>query len=141
MDYWAGRSAEGYEKLADQYDLNIFVENSMDVDPGPIKELMKRITDPRIGVCLDIGHANYSRTPMEQWFSELGEKIGYMHLSDNYGLYDDHIPLGEGTVDFEKASRLWRTLDRAIPITLETGSVEDTIRSIDYLKEHHYFGF
>ena len=141
MDRWAGRCASFYESLSEQYDLRIWIENSQDMDAGPISELMKRTTDPRVGVCLDIGHVNYSRMPMEQWFDILGDRIGYLHLSDNNGLYDDHLPLGEGTVNWAEADALWRSTGRKMLLTLEVGATEGVMRSIRYLKEHGYFGF
>ena len=72
LDFWADRCAPFYEKLAEEYNLRIFIENSADVDPEPIRELMRRISDQRVGVCLDLGHANFSRTPLEEWFDALG---------------------------------------------------------------------
>lgn len=139
LDFWAGECAGFYEELADTWNLNIFIENSPDVDAGPIAELMRRITDRRVGVCLDLGHVNYSRMSMEQWFDALFDRIGYLHLSDNDGSYDSHLPLGKGSVNWELANRLWEQLARNIPVTLETGSVKDTVQSLIYLKKHQYF--
>ena len=140
LDIWAGKTAEFYAELAQEFSgLHLFMENSMDVDPGPIREVMRRAGNARIGVCLDIGHANYSRQPLEKWFDELGEWIGYMHLSDNNGLFDDHIPLGTGCVDVEKAHRLWLGLKRDIPITLEDDSPENLTESLAFLRKHRFF--
>ena len=58
LDAWAGKCASFYEELSDTYGIRIFIENSNDVDPVPLRELMKRIPDPGIGVCLDLGHVN-----------------------------------------------------------------------------------
>ncbi len=140
LDAWAARCASFYEELSNEYDLNIFIENSQDIDTIPIKEIMKRINDKRIGVCLDIGHANYTGVPIEQWFDELGDYIGYIHLSDNNGIYDDHLRLGEGNVPFDKADRLWRELNKDTPITIEVGAVDAVRDAVRFLKEHDYFG-
>ena len=140
MDSWASQCAAWYEELAETCDLNIWIENSQDVDAGPIRELMKGISDPRIGVCLDLGHVNYSRMPMAQWFEELGAWIGYLHLSDNNGLFDDHLPLGDGSVDWEAADSFRRSLQRSVTMTLEVGGTEGVRKSVQYLKEHGLFG-
>ena len=140
LDHWAGVSAEYFEEIAEEYSLNFYIENSMDIDTMPIMELMKRVKNPRIGVCLDLGHVNYSRDPVEKWFDDLGEHIGYIHLSDNMGRYDDHLPLGDGTVDWDRASRLSRELGKKLIFTLETGSLENTEKSLGFLKDHGYFG-
>lgn len=140
LDSWAGVCAGFYEELAAKYDLGIFIENSMDVDASPIETLMSRISDKRIGVCLDFGHANYSRRPLEDWLERLGERIGYLHLSDNNGLFDDHLPLGEGTVDWEEADRFFAEAGRPMPVTLEVGGTDGVRRSLAFLKERGYFG-
>ena len=140
LDQWAGNCASFLEMLSDRYDLRIWIENSQDVDSGPIKELMRRITDKRVGVCLDLGHANYSRMPIECWFEELGEWIGYLHLSDNNGLYDDHLPLGRGKIDWDAADKLWQGLGRETYLTLEVGGEDGLRESLVFLKAHGLFG-
>lgn len=141
LDLWAGVSASFYEELAETYDLGIYIENSQDVDASPIEALMKRITDRRVGACLDLGHANYSRKPLADWFDRLGDRIGYVHLSDNRGLFDDHLPLGEGTVDWEEADRLIMASGKDLPVTLEVGGIEGVRRSLAFLRKHGYLGF
>ena len=140
VEYWAGKCASFYEKLAEQYDLNLFIENSSDLDAGPLQKLMNRISSPRIGVCLDLGHAFYSRMPLEHWFESLGDRIGYLHLSDNLGLYDDHLAIGDGRIDWETADALFRGLGREMPMTLEVGALDSVKKSLEYLRAHHYFG-
>lgn len=140
LDNWAGVCAEFYTSLAEQYQLGIYIENSPDVDPQPLQELMRRISDGRVGVCLDLGHANYSRVPVQGWFDALGNRIGYLHLSDNGGAFDDHLPLGEGNVDWGAVDAFWKETGKEIPLTLEVGGIDGVERSLKYLKENRYFG-
>ena len=140
LESWADTCADCYMGLAEQYQTHIYIENSPDLDPRPIWELMRRIPDQRIGVCLDFGHANYSRVAIHGWFDALCDRIGYLHLSDNNGAFDDHLPIGEGTINWGEADRLWRGLGKDIPLTLEVGGIEGVGRSLRYLKEHRYFG-
>lgn len=58
LENWADLSAEFYTELAEQYDLNLFIENSQDLDTTPLRELMRRLRHPNIKVCLDIGHGD-----------------------------------------------------------------------------------
>ncbi len=139
LDAWADACAEFFQALASQHQLNIFLENSMDVDPQPLAEVMRRTQSERIGVCLDIGHANYSRVPLKQWFDVLGDRIGYLHLSDNRGLYDDHLPLGEGSVNWVEADALYRRLNREVPMTLEVGGIDGVERSLQFLRRTGLF--
>lgn len=140
LEHWAAVCGEFYTELARQYDLMICVENSQDIDPTPLRKLMKRAEDARVCVCLDIGHANYSQAAMGAWFDQLRDWIAYLHLSDNMGQFDDHLPIGEGTIDWKLADTLWRQLDRRMPITLEVGGIQGVEQSLTYLKRNGFFG-
>lgn len=141
FEKWADECAAFYQSLAQTYGLRIFIENSMDVDPQPLAALMRRISDKRIGVCLDFGHANYSRVPVRGWFEALGGRIGYLHLSDNAGAFDDHLPLGDGSIDWEEADSLRKSLGRDVPMTLEVGGIDGVARSLRYMRERGLFGY
>ena len=138
LDGWAQNFAEYLVSLSEKFGLFIFVENSFDLDPGPLKELMRR-AGGKIAACLDIGHAGISRAPIDEWFDALGENIKYLHLSDNSGLFDDHITLGKGKVDVKRASELCKYLGD-IPMTLEVGGIDNIRASFDYMKENSLFG-
>lgn len=140
LENWAVGCAAFYEELVQQYPVKIFIENAQDLDPTPLRMLMEKIGSDRIGVCLDIGHAHYSRAPMQQWFEELGQWIRYMHLSDNMGEFDDHLSLGKGTIDWALVNGLWQNLGTDMPIVLETGGLDCTKESIRFLRQHRYFG-
>ena len=140
LNNWADTCAAFYEELAASYPIRIYLENAQDVDPTPLRELMERLQSDRIGVCLDIGHVNYTRVPVNQWFEKLGQWIGYLHLSDNLGHFDDHLPLGQGSIDWELVNQLWKRSGKDIPITLETGDMDSTRESLRFLRKHQYFG-
>ena len=78
---------------------------------------------------------------MEAWLDQLGDRIGYLHLSDNMGYYDDHLPLGTGTVDWKTADSLWRMAGRQMPVTLEIGDLKGVKQSLLFLEENGYFGY
>lgn len=137
---WAACCADFYTELAQTYRLSLHIENSQDVDAEPLRALMGRIRGADVSVCLDLGHANYSRASLEEWFGELGESIRYLHLSDNMGHFDDHLPIGSGSVNWERAHALWRQLRRSVPITLEVGGESGVEASLKYLKSNRYFG-
>jgi len=139
LDAWADACAEFYQALAKQHQIHIYIENSTDVDPQPLRALMDRAKDERVGVCLDLGHANCSRVPLGKWFDALGDRIGYLHLSDNNGMFDDHLPLGDGTVDWPAADDFHRRLGRDIPLTIETSGIQGVERSLRFLRERGLF--
>jgi len=45
--------------------------------------------------CLDIGYANLDPTfSFKQYVDDLAERVTHLHLTDNYGQTDDHVPPG-----------------------------------------------
>jgi len=67
---------------------------------------------------LDLGHARInSEGGVEEGFRLLGDNIRHIHLSDNYGEEDDHLPIGEGDTDFSSFFHLIK--DFPYIITLE----------------------
>ena len=140
IEGWAEKSADLYKELSERYGLRVLVENSMDLDPTPLREIMKRCHGDAVRVCLDFGHANYSRAPLAQWFEELGPYLGCLHISDNAGLFDNHLPTGKGTVDWEEASRLTAALGRELPMTLEVGGIPEIRETLRDLRTRGLFG-
>ena len=139
LDVWSERCAQFFAELAAEYDLKFCIENSFDLDPTPLRMLMERLDHPKIRVCLDIGHANYSHASLTQWFEELGEYIEYLHISDNRGQFDDHLPVGDGSVDWKLADALYRKLGKNLPMTLEVGGIEGVKKSLQYMEQNGLF--
>ena len=138
---WGRDAAEYYEHLAEEQDLNIFIENFNDVDPVPLVRMMENVKGERLKVCLDVGHANYSKCGINEWISALGDHIGYLHISDNKGLWDDHMILGEGSVDLFAADEYYRKKNGNIPVTIEVHTLRELDASIAFLQREGLFGF
>ncbi len=139
LEGWVDKCAEFYCYLAEKYsNLNIFIENSIDINPEPIKRLIDVVKYKNVGICLDIGHINYSSASQEEWFDALGDRTGYIHLSDNKGIYDDHLSIGDGTVDWEKTRSLIKYLPKNTPVTLEVGNIKNVEKSLNYLIENNF---
>jgi sugar phosphate isomerase/epimerase len=72
---------------------------------------------------IDLGHANTTGDPVS--FLKL-ENIYYYHLSDNNGDKDQHLALGQGTLDL----KLIDAVDRGI---IELNNYDDVLKSRDVL--------
>lgn len=48
---------------------------------------------------LDMGHSRLSEGTTEA-IQKMGNAIGHIHLSDNFGEKDDHLPLGDGNYNY-----------------------------------------
>lgn len=85
-------------------DFTIYVENVFEDEPLMLKKLIEEIDDPRVKLCLDVGHANAATLPdydILDWIRILGPHIGHFHLHNNDGAADSHGPVHEGAMDME----------------------------------------
>ena len=80
--------------------------------------------DPRLRLCLDVGHANteISRTPPLEWLEPMAPWLRHFHLHNNFGGWDLHNPLGEGTVPMVQLLEAAQRLCPAASFTIETQS-------------------
>lgn len=62
-------------------------------------ELLNTYVSPWVGVCLDTGHAVLAGTP-KAWLDALPPRIITVHLHDNDGRGDQHLPPGLGVIDW-----------------------------------------
>lgn len=79
------------------------VENVMEPGPEMLVEIVRQVEDPRLGLCLDVGHANsrVSETPPLDWISPMAPYLRHVHLHNNDGDMDLHQSLGDGSVPME----------------------------------------
>lgn len=61
--------------------------------------LLGSIHDREVGACLDTGHANLSRE-LGMVIHKLSGHLHLIHVNDNRGDRDDHLPPGEGHIDW-----------------------------------------
>lgn len=77
---------------------------------------------PELGLTLDTGHANI-RAPrgrrMMAFIDRFADRLSHVHISDNSGKGDEHLPLGEGKVDFPLLARRLGALGYDDTVTFE----------------------
>lgn len=77
---------------------------------------------PILEMTLDIGHANIFSGRKKRAFEfirRFGGRIGHVHISDNKGKRDDHIPIGSGNIDFDKVIRTLKEIGYTDTVTFE----------------------
>lgn len=82
---------------------NMFPRNRFGVEVVEFKDIFNRF--PALKLTLDTGHANIGspRGKRTMRFIEaFADRIGHLHVSDNFGKEDNHLPIGSGTVPFPK---------------------------------------
>lgn len=132
VNFWRSFLAEGIPD-----GICIALENVMDPDPAMMVEIVRQVGDPRLGLCLDVGHANtcVSRLAPQAWIEPMAEHLLHVHLHNNCGDRDLHAPLGDGTIPMDAVlDALLRTCPQA-SYTLEN---QDCTASLAWLSQHGY---
>ncbi|MDY5436186.1 MAG: hypothetical protein SPG30_05595 [Peptostreptococcus porci] len=57
--------------------------------------------------------------------------LEYICIHDNHGERDDHLPLGEGVIDFKKIAKYIKKLNRDIDICIQLFDQSNIQKSID----------
>jgi len=68
--------------------------------PDEMMRILMDAASPALRFCLDHGHSHMTGNTME-FIDKLIPFWSYAHIADNRGEHDDHLPPGEGTVDWE----------------------------------------
>jgi len=138
-EQWLENSWETWSnilKMADETGTKVAIENVYENNPQPLRLLLEGLPNARnICFCFDTGHCNaFSRSGIEAWMDALGPRIGQIHLHDNHGDTDGHLPVGEGTFPFQRFFELLRQRGIKPMITLEPHTQENLWRTLNNIK-------
>lgn len=96
------RSLKTLHKEAMNMGLDLLVEN-LDSKSFSIKEFGRLFSEVDMGLTLDVGHAHTAKGEgLEAYLRAFAPRIRHVHLHDNLGQNDDHLPLGSGKMEVEK---------------------------------------
>ena len=115
----------------------LLLENVYEHSPEELLGLFEALKSEEVGFCLDTGHqAAFSRSPLVRWVQVLGPFVRQLHLHDNRGEDDEHLALGQGSIDFRSLFRILESTLREPPgLTLEPHKENDLWPSIEYLEK------
>lgn len=137
-DRWlepARRTFSEIAEAAERADTDLYLENVFDEVPDHLLRLREAVSSPRIGFCFDPGHATlFSRLPVQKWVEALAAGLGEMHLHDNRGRRDDHLPVGEGTINHRGVILAARDEGARPILTVEPHRREHFPRAVDNLR-------
>jgi len=126
LDFWPE-----FLRRAEDNGIRLVLENIYDRSARLLCWLVQTLDHPLFGHCFDIGHwALFGSQPLDAWLRRLGDRLYHLHLHDNRGRNDDHLPLGQGKIDFTPLWAHLRTLGRQPTMTLEAHSVEHLLHSL-----------
>lgn len=124
-------------RWSEEYGVKIGVENMPHfpiLDAQNCDRLMEIIEGVEMGVTFDVGHLNTTTKNFDRFIKLFGDRIVHVHLHDNSGGRDEHLPIGEGTVP-------WIRVVPELPdVTwaLEVSDLKSARRSLKFLRKLHW---
>ena len=106
--------------------VNICVENTASEmgDPAYLRAFYDETRLAGLRFNFDIGHAHIADGPeeerVEKGFTPLRELVSGVHIHDNHGEKDEHLPPYDGSIDWPAAIKILKTAPEAnVPLLLE----------------------
>jgi len=122
---------------AAELDMIVAVENMPVIEsllgrtPEEIIGMIENVDRENLGFVFDVGHANTNGN-VDQFLDKLGDKMVHIHIHDNHGERDEHLPVKFGTVDWSVVVK--RLNGYSGRLVTEARSLDEGARSIKNLK-------
>jgi len=118
-------------KRAEQLKIRMALENIFEEEPTSLVDLVSEVDSDWLGHCFDTGHWNlFGKIALTEWLTALGPGLFHLHLHDNFGDRDAHLPIGEGEIDFPLLFDWLSRYPGHPTLTLEAHSPELLLRSL-----------
>jgi len=135
---WLANSLETWRHLREHVrgtDTVIALENVYERSPHPLRLLLDSLDVPEFCFCFDTGHFNaFAGAPLTEWMESLGGRLGEIHLHDNRGHADEHLPVGEGSFPFDALLEILRERNLRPILTIESHSEKDLRRMLENIR-------
>jgi sugar phosphate isomerase/epimerase len=92
-------------------------------------DLFRRIRSPYLGLALDVAHCHLLPGGVARFVRSFPDRIREVQLSDNYGTIDQHLTIGDGTVDFARVLHLLASIQFSGPLIIELADIRKKVRS------------
>jgi sugar phosphate isomerase/epimerase len=124
------------------YNVEVMLENAAEsyeiTDLKDFKYIVDRV--PELKVHLDVGHAFLygGMKNVENFIKTFKNKLVHIHIHDNHGKRDEHLPLGAGSIDYKKIIKLLKKAKYNKTITFEIFSkdmdlIENSLKKLKKL--------
>jgi sugar phosphate isomerase/epimerase len=135
MEPWVRAARAFWEPWLERFaalGVTVAFENVEESDPAPAIALLDALRGYPCGFCLDVGHAHaFTALAPRLWVERLGARIVHLHVHDNLGDDDRHLPPGQGNIDFPQLYESFRRHCPQAVLSLELESdAESTLRSL-----------
>lgn len=122
---WALSGVEALRAFCRQLGVTLLLENTPNdlATPERLKELLRALHYPDLGICFDTGHAHLMSS-VHQAFGVLEDRIRSTHVHDNHRDRDSHRWPGDGSIDWNDTMQALRSAPQAPALLMEIEGVE-----------------
>ena len=119
------RSVEDLLRVAERLGIVLAVETAPDKpqnerypDTKEVSAFVRSFGSPHASVCLDVNHSNLAECLLDAIENCRGV-TSTIHVSDNHGEREEHLPPGQGAADLDAAMKALHTAGYGGPLNLE----------------------
>lgn len=110
-------------EIAKPLDVKLVIENvgyngSSLFTPDEFTQFLDSI-DETAGYLIDIGHAHLNQWDIPKLIRDTKDRLLALHIHDNSGTGDDHLPIGEGNIQWEEIFAAMREVSNDCQMILE----------------------
>lgn len=132
---WEETNYRFFATVCEEYpNQQIFMENMFDEAPDVLLSLAERMKPyENFGVCLDYGHGAISEIAESGWMKLMAPYVKHMHINDNDGSNDLHLPIGDGRLKWKKFTKEISDYQMDTTVLVEVTGVEKQKKSLEYM--------
>ncbi len=139
---WLENSIETWNHftgIAEQTNTVIALENVYETTPCQLLNLLSSVSSRHLRFCFDTGHHNvFAKSDLDDWDCKLFPYLHQVHVHDNNGATDEHLPIGSGTFPFERLFGMIRQRELNPIITIEAHSERNLRLSLSNMESMKY---
>jgi sugar phosphate isomerase/epimerase len=129
-------------QFAAQNRVELMLENIPPGDGHPLESLayFSRVMSavPALKFHFDVAHAfiESRMKGVKEYLDNFNDRLVHIHIHDNHGKQDEHLPLGDGKIDFRRVVKLLKGYNYDKTVTFEVfTSLPDAARSRDFFEK------
>lgn len=121
--------------IAREYGITVYTENLNDINLTisceSVVKFVEDIDRENLNIVFDIGHSHRNGGNIPSEVLTCGSRLRHLHLHDNFGDRDAHLPIGEGDIDYRSFCEALRRIgyDGLYMMELRFGTPESLLES------------
>jgi sugar phosphate isomerase/epimerase len=135
LRHWCERQAGFWRELLEGRSVQLLLENTWEPRAEIVRAAVEAVGLDCVSACLDVPHVHLnSRESPQEWVAELGTRISCLHVSDNDRSMSQHLPPGQGTIDWKGLLSALVREGLNVPAVMEVNGVAGAEATVEYLR-------